>query len=67
MTVPAITDPQAVPTYAPTAFQKWVESMLVDPRDAVFFRLWLKHSLLMVPLITVPWVKGASTPLVGKK
>lgn len=56
MTVPAITDPQAAPTYAPSAFQKWVESMLIDPRDAVFFRLWLRHALIMVPLIAVGYV-----------
>ncbi|PZR16131.1 MAG: fatty acid desaturase [Archangium gephyra] len=50
MTVPAIVDPQAVPQYAPSAFQTWIESMLHDKRDAVFFRLWLKNLLIIVPL-----------------
>jgi fatty acid desaturase len=46
MTVPPITDPQTHPTYAPTAFQKAIESVLYEPRDALFVR----HSLLMVAL-----------------
>ncbi len=50
MTVPAITDPQTEPKYAPTAFQKWIESRLYEPRDAVFVRLALRNFLLIFPL-----------------
>ena len=51
--VPTLTDPTKVPTYAPTAFQRGIESMLFDPRDAVFVRLTLKAILVMVPAITL--------------
>lgn len=50
MTVPAITDPQTHPTYSDSAFQRWIESMLYEPRDAVFVRLFLKNLLIIVPL-----------------
>lgn len=50
MTVPAITDPQRIPSYRNTAFQRAIESMLVDPRDAVFVRVVLKNLAIMVPL-----------------
>lgn len=50
MTVPAITDPQSEPKYAPTAFQRWIESKLYEPRDAVFVRLALRNFLLVAPL-----------------
>ncbi|MGV3625793.1 MAG: fatty acid desaturase family protein [Archangium sp.] len=56
MTVPAIVDPMSVPQYAPSAFQTWIESMLHDKRDAVFFRLWLKNLFIVVPLISVGYV-----------
>ncbi len=43
----------AAPTYAPSAFQKAIESLLYDPRDAVFVRLTLRAVLIMVPLIAL--------------
>lgn len=46
-----VTDPQAAPVYAPTAFQRFIESLLFDPRDAVFVRLWLRSLLLVGPVI----------------
>ncbi|MEW6430471.1 MAG: fatty acid desaturase [Myxococcota bacterium] len=51
MSIPAITDPQAVPTYAPTPFQKWIEGQLYEGRDAVFVRLTLKAIVFVAPLI----------------
>lgn len=53
MTVPAITDPMAAPTYAPSAFQRWVEGYLYDPRDAVFVRLALRSLFIIGPLIAL--------------
>lgn len=50
MSVPAITDPKSEPRYASTAFQRWLESMLYEPRDAVFVRLALRSFLLVAPL-----------------
>jgi fatty acid desaturase len=46
-----VTDPTAAPTYAPTAFQRFIESLVFDPRDAVFVRLWLRSLLLVAPVI----------------
>jgi fatty acid desaturase len=40
-------DPTSVPRYAPTAFQRAIEGILYDQRDAIFVR----HSLLMVALL----------------
>ncbi len=58
MTNPIVlTDPQAVPTYAPTPFQKFVESLLYDPRDVVFVRLWLRSMLMIVPVIAFMYVR----------
>jgi fatty acid desaturase len=50
MSVPAITDPQTVPTYGPSPLQRWLEKSLVEPRDAVFARLALKNLLIIAPL-----------------
>ncbi|MBL8916541.1 MAG: fatty acid desaturase [Archangium sp.] len=50
MTVPAITDPQAEPKYGDSWFQRKLESMLYEPRDAVFARLALKNLLIIAPL-----------------
>lgn len=50
MTLPAITDPKSEPKYASNAFQRWIEGMLYEPRDAVFVRLFMKNVLLVVPL-----------------
>lgn len=48
--LPAITDPQTEPKYAPTAYQKWIEGLLYDPRDAVFLRLAIRHFFVIAPL-----------------
>ncbi len=56
MSVPAITDPQAVPTYADSPLQRWIVARLVDPRDAVFMRLWLGRLLFLVPLHAAMYV-----------
>lgn len=50
MSVPAITDPQVEPKYGDSAFQRKLESMLYEPRDAVFARLALKNLLIIAPL-----------------
>jgi hypothetical protein len=47
----SITDPTTVPTYSPTAFQRFIESLLFDPRDAVFVRLWLRSFVLVGSVI----------------
>lgn len=52
----ALTDPTAAPTYAPTRFQKFLESLLFDPRDVVFVRVWLKSLLLVAPVIALTYV-----------
>jgi fatty acid desaturase len=57
MPVPAITDPKAAPTYAPTAFQRWIEGLLFEPRDAVFVRLALRSFLVVAPLQVLLYVK----------
>jgi fatty acid desaturase len=46
-----VTDPKQAPAYAPTRFQRFIEGLLYDPRDAVFVRLTLKVVLVVVPLI----------------
>jgi Fatty acid desaturase len=43
-----LTDPMAAPSYPPTRFQRWCESLVFDPRDALFVR----HSLKMVALMS---------------
>jgi fatty acid desaturase len=53
MSLPAITDPQAAPTYAPTPFQRWIEGQLYEARDAVFVRLTLKAVVCVAPLIAL--------------
>ncbi len=57
MTVPAITDPKAEPKYSDTAFQRWIEGMLYEPRDAVFVRLFLKNAAIVVPLQIALYVR----------
>ncbi len=57
MTVPTITDPQTEPKYAPTAFQRWIEGHLYEPRDAVFVRLVLKNLLIIAPLQIALYVR----------
>lgn len=57
MAIPPITDPVAPPSYAPTPFQKWIEGMLYEPRDAVFFRLALKAFLFVAPLQVLLFVR----------
>jgi fatty acid desaturase len=57
MTVPAITDPKTEPKYAPTAFQKWIEGMIYEPRDAVFVRLALRSLLIVAPLQIALYVR----------
>ena len=47
----SVTDPMAVPVYAPSRFQRFCEGLLYDPRDAVFVRLSLKVVLILVPFI----------------
>lgn len=49
----AVKDPTSAPTYAPSAFQRWTEGLLWDPRDAVFVRVTLRAFLVMVPMIAV--------------
>ncbi|MBK7857390.1 MAG: fatty acid desaturase [Archangiaceae bacterium] len=46
-----VTDPMAAPAYADTRFQRFIEGLLYDPRDAVFVRLTLKVMLVMLPLV----------------
>lgn len=57
MTVPAITDPKSEPKYSSNAFQRWIEGMLYEPRDAVFVRLFLKNLLLVAPLQIALYVR----------
>src|SRR5438132_620618 len=52
-----VTDPMAAPQYAPSRFQKFIEGLLYDPRDAVFVRLSLKVILVLVPLIALVFWK----------
>lgn len=53
----SLTDPTTVPTYRPTAFQRFIESLLFDPRDAVFVRLWLRSFLLVGTVIGLTFWK----------
>ena len=46
-----VTDPTVAPSYRPSAFQRWIERMLYDPRDAVFVRLTLRSVGIMLPLL----------------
>ena len=57
MTVPAITDPKTEPKYAPSAFQKWIEGMIYEPRDAVFVRLAMRSLLIVAPLQIALYVR----------
>jgi fatty acid desaturase len=57
MSIPAITDPRAEPKYADTAFQRWIEGMLYEPRDAVFVRQALLTFVLVAPLQVALYVR----------
>ncbi|MFO0595954.1 MAG: fatty acid desaturase [Myxococcaceae bacterium] len=57
MTVPAITDPQKEPVYGSGPFQRAIEGMLYEPRDAVFVRLVIKHVLIVTPLLVLLYVR----------
>ena len=57
MTVPAITDPQSEPKYSDSAFQRWIEGMLYEKRDAVFVRLAMKNVALVLPLIIALYLR----------
>ena len=48
-----VKDPTSAPSYRPTPLQRWIESLLYDPRDAVFVRVPVRAVLLMAPLIAV--------------
>ena len=50
MSIPVLTDPTAVPVYAPSAFQRFAEGFLYEGRDAVFVRHSLKVLVLVAPL-----------------
>ncbi len=52
-----LTDPKAAPTYRSSAFQRAIEGLLYDPRDAVFVRLSLKVVLVMVPLLLALYLR----------
>lgn len=52
-----VTDPMAAPAYADTRFQRFIEGLLYDPRDAVFVRLSLKVIAVLVPLIALLYWK----------
>ena len=49
MSIPVLTDPTAVPVYAPSAFQRFAEGFLYEGRDAVFVRHSLKVLVLVAP------------------
>jgi len=49
--VVSVTDPMAAPVYAPSRFQRAIEALLWDSRDAVFLRLTLKVIFILVPFI----------------
>lgn len=51
MTKFQLRDPTSAPVYPPTPFQRFLESLLYDPRDVVFVRLWLRSLLLVAPVI----------------
>ncbi|MCC6525480.1 MAG: fatty acid desaturase [Polyangiaceae bacterium] len=51
-----VTDPTSAPSYAPSAFQRWVVGLLYDPRDAVFVRLTLRSVGIMLPLVALLYV-----------
>jgi fatty acid desaturase len=67
---PTLLDARAVPAYAPTRFQLWLEGMLYDPRDAVLVRLMLKMVAFVLPLQVLlyvyftPWLGAAYLALV---
>lgn len=46
-------DPTAAPCYPQSAFQIWSEGLLYDARDAVFLRVTLRSSLVMIAMIAV--------------
>src|SRR5258706_16209245 len=46
----------AAPAYKDTRFQRFIEGLLYDPRDAVFVRLSLKVIAVLVPLIVLLFV-----------
>ena len=46
-----LTDPQAAPTYADSALSRWCKAHLVEARDEVFMRLWLRMIVLMTLLM----------------
>lgn len=56
MTSIQLTDPHTAPTYASTPHQRLIESLLFDPRDAVFVRLWLRSLALVVPVIVLTYL-----------
>src|SRR6476469_4398917 len=41
----------AAPVYAQTRFQRFIEGLLYDPRDAVFVRLTIKVTFILVPFV----------------
>jgi fatty acid desaturase len=57
MSIPVITDPKSEPKYADTAFQRWIEGMLYEPRDAVFVRQALLTFVLVAPLQIALYVR----------
>jgi fatty acid desaturase len=46
-------DPTSAPRYPQSALQIWSEGLLYDARDAVFLRVALRSSLLMIAMIAV--------------
>jgi fatty acid desaturase len=49
----ALRDPTAAPRYRPSTLQRSSESLLYDPRDAVFLRVSVRSSLLMIGMIAI--------------
>jgi fatty acid desaturase len=49
----ALKDPTAAPRYRRSTLQSWSEGLLYDPRDAVFLRVSVRASLLMIGMIAI--------------
>ncbi len=56
-TLSAITDPKAEPKYADTPWQRWIEGLLYEPRDAVFVRTAIKSVAVVLPLQIALYVR----------
>ncbi len=58
-----ITDPQAIPTYAPGPISRWCEKHLYEARDEVFVRLTLKMVGMQIAAMAALYVAVRFAPI----